>query len=268
MLGGKNKQQNQLGYTIVEVLIVLAVSGVMFLIASNFINGKQAKAAFSQGSNDMGSKLQKIVEEVTDGHYSDIPLSCDVSGGSLSASTSISGKQGENSNCVFLGKLVRFYGNPQTDHYSAYSIAAARTITDFPDNLVGAISGLTADSAIPQRLYVKSMTVVDTANHTHPFVYNFGFLQGLGNVNASQPGVYVSGAQQPVRLVYANTTSGNEADIAGTKLQPAKSAAVCLTDGKRYAEILVGGTLTGGDSSSNNNNQLNISVHQLGTTSC
>ncbi len=271
MLGGKNKQHRQpLGYTIVEIMIVLAVSGFMFVIAANFINGKQEKAAFAQGSNDTASKLQNVVEDITDGHYSDVPLQCTSSGGTLSASTSGIGSQGENSDCVFLGKIVRFYspsGGPK-DHYSVYSVAAARGITSFPNGLVGAISGLTTQSGISQSLYVKDMNVVDAGNASHANVFNVGFMQDIGNIDASNPGVYLSGAQHPVQLVYANTTSGNEGDIAGTTIQPAKSATICLTDGTRYADIFVGGPTAGRQSASNNNNQLNISVQQLGTTSC
>ena len=60
MLGGRNRHSKQpFGYTIVEVMIVLAVSSAMFLIAANFINGKQERTAFSQGSNEMVSQLQR-----------------------------------------------------------------------------------------------------------------------------------------------------------------------------------------------------------------
>lgn len=271
MLGGKNKQHRQpLGYTIVEVMIVLVVSGFMFVIAANFINGKQAKAAFTQGSNDTGSKLQSVLDDVVDGHYSDVPLQCNVSGSVLSANTSGAGNQGETPNCVFLGKIVRFYdpGSGQKDHYSIYSMAAARSITSFPNNLVSAIGGsppLTTQSTIPQSLYVQDMTVVDAGGASHNNVFNIGFLQGIGNVNGA--GVYLSGAQQPVQLAFANTSSGSESAIAGTAVQPAKSAVICLTDGDRYAQVLIGGT-TGSDFAASNDNRLNISVQQLGTTSC
>jgi type II secretory pathway pseudopilin PulG len=265
MLGGKNKQNRQpLGYTIVEVMIVLAVSGFMFVIAANFINGKQEKAAFTQGSNDTGSKLQKVVEEVVDGHYSDVPLQCSLSGGVLSASVSGSAPQGQNASCVFLGKIIRFnaVGSGPKDHYSTYSIAAARSITSFPNSQIAAISGLTSQATIPQSLYVASMVVVDTGGGSHTNVFNIGFLQGVGNVSGA--GVYLTGAQQPVQLVYANTSVGVG---SGTTIQPARSATICMTDGTRYAQVLVGGT-AGSDFARGNNNQLNVNVQQLGTNSC
>lgn len=270
MLGGKNKQHRQpLGYTLVEIMIVLAVSGFMFLIAANFINGKQEKAAFTQGSNDMGSRLQKTVEDITDGHYSDVPLTCNVVGSHLVVNTTATGSQGQTPDCVFLGKIVRFYdaGSGQRDHYSVYSVAADRNITDFPNSLVSAIYGLTSKSLVPQSLYVKRMDVIDAGGSNHNHVFNIGFLQGLGNIDVTT-GTYLSGAQQPVQLVYANTTSGSEGAITGNIIQPAKSATICLTDGSRYAEIFVGGPTTGAQAGSSNNNELNISVQQLGVNSC
>jgi Tfp pilus assembly protein FimT len=263
MLGGRNKQHQPLGYTIVEVMIVLAVSGFMFVIAANFINGKQERAAFTQGSNDTVSKLQGVVEGVIDGHYSDVPLTCDKTTGQ--ASTSGTGTQGETSDCVFLGKIVSFYasGGSDKNHYGIYSIAAARSITSFPNALISSVSGLTTDSAIPQSLYVKGMTIVDGGGTTHQNTYfNIGFLQDIGNVDST--GVYLSGAQQPVQLVYSN----NNANISGTHIQKAKSATICLSDGSRYAEVFIGGPTSGRQSSSSNNNQLNISVQQLGATVC
>ena len=285
MLGGKNKQTRQpLGYTIVEVMIVLAVSGIMFLIAAQFINGKQEKAAFTQGSNDMASKLQQVVQDVTDGHYSDVPLTCTVSGSGVGATISVtttsSGEQGTASDCVFLGKIVSFYdtsGGTNRNNYSIFSIAAARNITSIPNNLIAAVGGspsLTTQSVTPQNLYVKKMTIVDASSGS-PSVnpsntYNIGFLQGLGNVDKNT-GSYLTGAQQPVQLVYADTTHnkmGDESYIAGTTIRLAKNATICVSDGARNADIFIGGSTSPQQASSNNNNELNISVQQLGTAPC
>ncbi len=74
MPGGRNRQS--LGYTIVEVLVVLAVSSFMFVIAANFINGRQERASFASGSNDLASALRNVLNQVADGHYSDVPMTC------------------------------------------------------------------------------------------------------------------------------------------------------------------------------------------------
>src|SRR4051812_28553600 len=98
-----------LGYTVIEVMIVLAVSGLMFVIATNFISGKQAKTSFTAGSNELASKVQDLIGEVNDGKYSDIPLSCSANiGGPTSVSDGApdAETQGTNPQCVFLGKIL------------------------------------------------------------------------------------------------------------------------------------------------------------------
>lgn len=275
MKGGKTP----LGYTIVEVMIVLAVSGVMFVIAANFINGKQAHTAFNEGANDLVSSLQNVIQDVTDGHYSDVPISCTAAdptnpGTSITPLAGVAGPsvQGTNSQCVFLGKLVHFYGPPSTraTHINIFSLAAARNITgSLPQPGVAAIPTLTTQANISQGLFVAGMHVYDAAGNDHTAPYSIGFVQGLGDLDQSRVGVYRSGAQS-VGLVYATTlngsTAGSEGNVVGGAVQPARSAIICLSDGNRFAQLLVGGAITGGNANSNNSNQLSVSLRQSGTT--
>lgn len=258
MQGGQKRQP--LGYTIVEVLIVLAVSSFMFLIAANFINGKQEKTAFTEGTNDMVSNLQKVLEDVTDGHYSDIPLTCTVSGDALRIVTGGTG-QGTNKDCVFLGKLVHFYsasGGPNVN-YDVYSLAAARAISgSLPNAQVASVPDLTTTSTINQNLEVKSMKV-DTGHGIDGDAFSIGFAQSLGTMDDIAPDTYESGSQT-VGLIYFSGGWGVNS-VAGTYVQPAKSATLCITDGTRQARIFVGGD-------SNNSNDLSISVKQLGKGNC
>jgi prepilin-type N-terminal cleavage/methylation domain-containing protein len=288
MLGGQNKKM-PLGYTIVEVIIVLAISGMMFLIAANFINGKQEHTAFVQGTNDMVNQLQKIVDDVTDGHYSDIPLHCTNSSGAISISQDATGKQGATQDCVFLGKMISFEGDAQPTAYQLFSLAALRSYTN-PDGsgtipatgttAVSAIPGLTVTGTIPQSLYIPNtatgkMTVTPLAGPPAVTSYSIGFVQGLGTTTDAG---YTSGTQT-VGLVYdsamtdpvhgqigANQENSSTSKVNGTYIRPAQSATICLSDGTRYAKIYIGGS-TGG-ASSNNGNQLSISAQQLGTRAC
>lgn len=265
--------RSPLGYTIVEVMIVLMISGVMFVIAASFINGKQERTSFSEGTNNLVSQIQSIVQDVTDGHYSDVPVSCTQSGGgtTITASSSGGSGQGENPQCVFWGKLVHFYKNGTTfpETYETVSLAAARTTNPTPGE--EGIPGLTTQTNIPQSLQVESMHVYDPGNTNHGN-YNVGFTQSLGTVADAANGVYQSGAQT-VGLVYSsaltqNTSiSGNENNVTQVNIHTASSAAICLTDGLRWAVLFIGTPPgAGSGSSSNNNNQLSISVQQFGLT--
>src|ERR1700722_14172147 len=122
MKGGKNRQP--LGYTILEVMIVLAISGAMFLIAISFISGKQEHTAFTDGVNNMVSQLQDAIQQVTNGEYSDIPLTCTAGSGSPpSFDASGNPSQGTTTSCVFVGKFFHFWpNNPGASGAAAYEV--------------------------------------------------------------------------------------------------------------------------------------------------
>jgi type II secretory pathway pseudopilin PulG len=239
MKGGKNRQP--LGYTIVEVMIVLAVTGFMFVIAATFINGKQARTSFTEGTHEMASDIQDIIEQVSDGKYSDIPLYCSAGVSSLSISSLPPG----TADCTFLGKFIHFpvENTASATKYEVFSLAGARNVgggppTSLAADLVTAITNpeLTVQANIPQTLQVKDINV-----NGAPGVYGIGFIQSLGNVNS---GTYVSGAQT-VSMVYAPSLNGgdsSEAAAAATlsSLQPITAASICITDGTRYAQIILG----------------------------
>lgn len=252
MKGGKNRQP--LGYTIVEVMIVLAVSGMMFVIAASFINGKQEQSAFTAGTKDMASQIQDVVEQVTDGKYSDIPLGCNAGGSSLGFPIS-SADQGTNSPCVFLGKLLQFSnGSPD---YTLSSVAGARLVGDIQPDLTNTkptvIPGLDVQQATPQSLNVIGTKIVDSNGnpHTDAF-YVIGFLEGLGT---SKHGSFQSGGQT-VTMVYSTALSPPIPPLSGgslASLQYAQSATICLSDGTQTAELVMGG----------GSSQLNVDIEHI-----
>ncbi len=267
MKGGKRP----LGYTIIEVMIVLVISGVMFLIASQFISGKEQTTAFTQGVNTMASQIQNTIQQVTSGQYSDIPLNCAFNGTTTSV-TPGTNTQGTNSQCVFLGKLIRFTGvnNP---NYEVISLAggqvdpstlAASTTpqqllndTD-PTIICSGASCLTTSQAIQQQLDIVGMSITDPAGTTfRNQYYNIGFIQGLGNLNGS--GSFQSGAQ-PISMIYSPvTTPGMQPDssINGNVLY-AQSATICVSDSGtstsgQLAKIIIGSS----------NNQFGVTVQRV-----
>jgi prepilin-type N-terminal cleavage/methylation domain-containing protein len=251
MRGGQ-KRQKPLGYTIIEVLIVLAVSGVMFVIAATFISGKQEKTAFTAGTNDMASQIQGIIEQVIDGHYSDVPLQCTFNGGNTNVNVGTSA-QGTNDNCVFLGKLLRF--TPGSDQYEVASLAGGRldpsSLTPITLQNVDpkVITSLTTQQIIPQSLTVKCMEVTDVTTGTRdPSIRYFGFTQGLGT---AQGQAFQAGAQS-VSMVYS--TGSVDANVSGGTVHYASAATIQLTDNTQLVNIDIGGAAA---------SQLSVNVQHL-----
>ncbi len=269
MKGGKRP----LGYTIIEVMIVLAVSGVMFLIATTFINGKQERTIFAQGTNEMASRLQDVIEQVTDGRYSGIQLNCTYNGTTSFGGTTVG--QGTNSNCVFLGKILHFSDAGIPYNYDTFSIAGGRVGTgNVPVVSLSGVGGadpkvipaLITSQVTPSRLHVTKVTVTDMSGSVAQS-FAVGFLQGQGAIDTSGsvPLGSLQDGPQTINMYYVNGVVGSMSQLAaegqiagGGNLVAAQKVDICLTDSSRYADVVI----------DTKNSQLNVNVQMDGTTPC
>ncbi len=113
--GGKEApQSHSVGFTIVEVLIVLAVSSALLVTAYALVSGRQKRTQFTTSINDTRQQLQQIINETTSGYF---PASdqfvCQDPGTQQpvtfkAAGAADPGGQGSNQGCVFLGKSIQF----------------------------------------------------------------------------------------------------------------------------------------------------------------
>ncbi len=115
------------GFTIVETLIVLAVTGALFISAMALIGGQQAKTEFSQSVRELDSKIRDLANDVTTGNYS-IPAkySCAVSGGTLTILPSATDTLGNNKDCLFIGKVLQPGYGADRNILRIYTVAGRR----------------------------------------------------------------------------------------------------------------------------------------------
>lgn len=130
MKQGGATERKKLGFTIVETMIVLAVSGGLFVIAALYINGRQAKTEFQVGVRDAQTKIQQVINEVNSGYYPSESFSCtpnSSSGGILAiGSGSDSQEQGKHDGCILIGKTIVVHDGK----LYVFSLAGNRTTTD------------------------------------------------------------------------------------------------------------------------------------------
>jgi prepilin-type N-terminal cleavage/methylation domain-containing protein len=262
MQGGKNRQN--LGYTIVEVMIVLAISGVMFIIAASFISGRQQNASFTSGVRDMADQVQSISEQVNDGQFTDVALTCTAQS-SLNkvtityAPTGTGSNLGTNSPCIYLGKLMYFYTKSTSapvENYIVFPLAGLTVNNDSPADLLGSGltpvyspppgANLTTQTETSESLEVKDIKINGTITAT-----NFGFLGSLGN----QAGALTT------NLIYSSAVSNPQptplsaySSIKSTTVHYANSVTMCVTDGTHYATISIGDP-------NSSNSQLDVTIH-------
>lgn len=118
------------GFTVVEVMIVLAVTGALFISAATAISGRTNKTQFQQSINDIVTALRQNINSTAIGYYPNTGnFKCTNSSGAM-AVTGGANQQGTNNDCIFLGKAIQF-GITGTDpqQYVTYPIAALRVDT-------------------------------------------------------------------------------------------------------------------------------------------
>lgn len=101
------------GYTIVEVLIFLAISSVLAISALMLMSGRQRNTEFTQAVNELESQLRDIANDVTTGYFPNPGnISCTVSGATDAPALSTGGADpGTNTSCIYVGRAIQFDSN-------------------------------------------------------------------------------------------------------------------------------------------------------------
>jgi type II secretory pathway pseudopilin PulG len=265
--GGDHSTQ---GFTIVETLIVLAVTGFLFLMAVVAINGRQARAQFNTAINAVPQQLQQVINEIASGYYpNDESFSCNAgNSGDLTLTTSGTPvEQGANSGCAFLGKAVQF-GVQGTDGegMNTYTIAGWSQATG---DIATAKPVLIARSnSIPGRGSTSTWpdntisTNLQNGLHVVKMYYNgnvnnkigaIAFVSSLGQAAAPSglgSGNLISGAQQFSLVALKNTdldqtkdqtVAAIESNIATSPVNPGtlNEVAICFASGSTDQSGLV-----------------------------
>lgn len=230
-------------------MIFLAVSGMMFVIAANFINGKQQKAEFRQGMNGINAQIQQIANDVVNGYYpSNDNVSCTLAPTGEPVIGSSTQERGTNNDCVFLGKIIQFKAGGEPTTYKVTTVAGRQSIlnqtaTDSPTNYVQAQPTISASDLVNETKKLEwGLEVVKMSSSTIGDLGAVGFLSGFAQ------GTESSGPQSifavPIRVGLGTAvTSLNAAqlDIDAKNTSP-EVITICFKGGNdQYGTITIGG---------------------------
>lgn len=130
----KGGDQATSGFTIVETMIVLAVTSMLFVSAALLINGRQAHAQFETAINGMQQQLQQIINQTSSGYYpNNGNFTCQSSAAGPFIQSGSAG-QGSNGACIFIGNVIRFSssqtsvpsGTRATEQFTLFPLAGLR----------------------------------------------------------------------------------------------------------------------------------------------
>lgn len=269
------------GYTIVETMIFLGVTGVLLISAMTLMAGRQATVQFSQAVTDVQSRMQEVVGQVANGYFpNNGQFSCIVAADSVPPTfNNTPSPQGTSNDCVYLGKALSFNNNASNSGYDVFSLAARRL-----DDSRREVSSI--DNAYPTP--IAPLSVGDgRPDMTESFILDFGitvsrittktgekfgtilFLSTLPKYQ-STTGTLASGAQRVSFAGLNGSLSTDNKYQAATKLNVFKSTDVvinppggliiCLADGP-VAGATRKAMLTIGEGASQTSVQLDVGAY-------
>lgn len=185
-LAQKNRAQRWgAGYTLTEVIVVLAVSTMMFSAIALSFAGRSARVQFTQSVRDYEARLQTLISEVESGQY-ESTSECSVPSNGPPVLGGPSGTSGTNRDCIFIGKMMM---SKETDTDIVSLVGRRLTSGANPENV---------DNIYEARPIADDSRVV---SYNHPFdleilrvvrlsdnitgVAAFGFMNQLAGSNAS-----------------------------------------------------------------------------------
>lgn len=123
MNGGRSRVS---GYTIVETMIFLAVSGAMVIAVMALVASQQRRTEFQTAVREFQNDMQDVANDVSTGFFNVIPDTtkrCQVAGNSIQFNNGGNGQAANRGECVLIGKVVRF---TDTDEYNIYTMAGRK----------------------------------------------------------------------------------------------------------------------------------------------
>lgn len=199
------------GFTIIEIMIFLAISGALLIIALNSISGKQDSTEFTTSLNSFVSNLRSSISYISDGYYqSPAGITCSANPGrendgawprtgaypNITGTTG--GSQGTQLGCTYIGEVLEFgIQNSGVEEYKTYPVVglqydqggASLPLTN-ATNLTQAVPTLVTSSAdtsvLGYGISVKSICYSDT-NYTPGFASS-SQCSYLGGTNVLQVG--------------------------------------------------------------------------------
>lgn len=266
------------GFTVIEVLMVLAISGALFVSAVVLISGRQNRTAFEESARQVQSQIQQVLNEVATGYYpNNGNFECTAAFGNQPPNLSAgSSAQGANSGCIFAGKALQFkVAGTEPEEFAVYTVAGlkkgaagggesasladARPVlvapgssqanSNYPDN--------SADERLQHGLTVARMWYRDGAGADHDtgavaFINSFAgysgsgeLLSGSGNVDivaADNAGATAGLGVSKLEMVDALNNSGGDRLVSGA-VNPPGGVFICFESGttQDYAILQIGG---------------------------
>lgn len=198
--GSANTARMSRGYTIVEVMIVLAITGVIFASSVTIFAQRRGSTEFSQAMQDLQSEIQTLSTQIISSNLSSVGSGnyCGLTASSPPNPYLSSSSTGQNE-CIYLGRAIQIV--PNSTNMYIYPVLGLKDINGDPTN------GQPTDAS-----QANPNPAVDSTGK--PILYiTYSLLNGAQFKAASAPShaahIVGSSAESDFLAVYSSLQSGN-----------------------------------------------------------
>ena len=192
------------GFTIVEVLIVIAISTFMLVAAIAAVGNKQQTTEFQTSVETLKSEFNQSLASVSDGNYSALNNNTSCKAGSNGPpQISINKNTPPNGTCTIIGEVIGFSDTSSSSSYTVFpafgrNYAPNSNNTQIATNLTDAMpvisNGVSKTTTMPFGLHISTSyrgTISQTENDGAIGLFSFTSFEGSSTGN----GQITSGAE-------------------------------------------------------------------------
>ncbi len=233
------------GFTIMEVLIVLTITALLFLSATALISGKQDQTEFDQAINEVQSQIQQAIGDVSNGYFPSLNnFTCTAGAGGPVITSGAGAGQGTNTGCIFIGKVLRFgIAGGASEQFSTYTLAglqqdsSGKDVSSLSAAMPAVIAPTTLNPSAPDDSTLNSLQngLTTYQNATTSGSAN---IAGIAFVSTFAPADVTQSSSRNVDLIpiygtMASITSDaiNTALRSSPPIDPSGGAQICFVSG-------------------------------------
>jgi type II secretory pathway pseudopilin PulG len=232
------------GFTIVETMIVLAVTAGIAVSVFTLLSGQINKTQYNSGIRQFSSQLQTVATDVENGYYKNVDNSgCSAPLNAYPDTNNNTNSQGSNYGCTFIGHVLQF--NPTGTltplvnannnkviidytivgrQYGASNSNLVTDLTDAKPRLIGTKSKPTLEAktiVLPPGLYIKDVSFDNVGNDMFPNPgsnEHYDSLVGFFSSFSGAGGTQSTGTQDNLIPIPSNSTMGAYRDGYDTSM--------------------------------------------------
>src|SRR3989344_5527099 len=217
-------------FTIIEVMMVLAVTGILLVSAIYIISGQQQRTQFNQAIRDVESQIRDTINDVAHGYYYNPGNFTCTSSGSGPVVVAGTNTQGANKDCVFIGRVIQFgVAGSNGEGFNTYNLIGQRQI----NSASGTRDVTSLDETQPTALAPSSSSGANFPDTTEQNKLSYGLKVSTMNytsagapTNIGRVGFVSSLAKFEGSNILSGTQTVRLMPITGTTLNMGASTAV------------------------------------------